>query len=285
MIKVRSGGLVLALPLLTFIALFFFVPMGLILGQSVLGYASGRVVFDFTAKHYISLFADGFYQWILWRTMLQSAATTLFCVVLGYPVALGIARAGHRWRPVLLGLIVAPLLIGGVVRSYGWMLILDSNGLLNNVLVALGVVSEPLQILFTVPGVVVSMVEVLLPFFILPLVGVLSNMNPELENASMSMGASRLQTFVRVTLPLSMPGVIAGASIVFSLALALFVVPRIIGGPSYLVLSTLAYQQISNVGNMPFGAAISATMLLLNVLTLVLINRAAASRARRLAGA
>src|SRR5262249_55430333 len=161
----------------------------------------------------------------------------VLCALLGYPVALGIVRAGERWRPLLVTLILTPLLIGGVVRSYGWILILDEHGVVNGLLRATGIVDKPVVMLFDFFGVLVAMVAVLFPFFILPLMGTLSSIEAGLENAALSLGASRWQAFSRVTLPLSIGGVLAGASIVFSLALNIFIVPRIIGGPSFMVLA------------------------------------------------
>lgn len=270
----------LALPAVGFTLAFFVVPLALLLGYAFLGYARGAVVYEPTLGHFAALLSDPFYLRIIGRTLLVAFATTALCVLLGYPVALGIVRAGQRWRALLVTLVLTPLLIGGVVRSYGWILILDEHGLVNALLRATGIVDAPLELLFNFLGVVVTMVEVLMPFFILPLMGALSGIDPALENAALSMGATRWQAFAQVTLPLSLGGVIAGASIVFSLALNIFVVPRIIGGPSYLVLATLAYQQVGEVGNMPFGSAVAILMLALTLLVVVTVNRLVLARWR-----
>jgi putative spermidine/putrescine transport system permease protein len=273
----------LAAPAVVFTIVFFVVPLLQLLGNSVLGYSQGEIVHRATFANYAALFGDPFYLGIIGRTVLVAVATTACCILLGYPVALGIVRADKRWRPLLVTLVLMPLLIGGVVRSYGWILILDERGLVNSTLMAAGLTDQPLQMLANFGGVVVTMVEVLLPFFVLPLMGALSGIDPALENAALSMGASRWQTFTRVVLPLSLAGVIAGGSIVFSLALNIFVVPQIIGGPSYLVLSTLAYQQVGTVGNIPFGSAVAALMLALTLLILIAVNRALVARYRHAA--
>jgi putative spermidine/putrescine transport system permease protein len=270
----------LALPAVGFTLAFFVVPLVLLLGYAFLGYARGAVVYQPTLGHFAALLGDPFYLRIIGRTLLVAFATTALCVLLGYPVALGIVRAGQRWRALLVTLVLTPLLIGGVVRSYGWILILDEHGFVNALLAATGIVDAPLELLFNFFGVVVTMVEVLMPFFILPLMGALSGIDPALENAALSMGATRWQAFARVTLPLSLAGIIAGASIVFSLALNIFVVPRIIGGPSYLVLATLAYQQVGEVGNMPFGSAVAILMLALTLAVVVTVNRLVLARWR-----
>jgi putative spermidine/putrescine transport system permease protein len=277
-LKRQSLLAALALPALGVTLAFFAVPLVVLLAYSFMGYARGEVVREATLAQYQALLGDAFYLRIIGRTLLIAAATTLLCVLLGYPVAWHIVRARPRWRPLLLTLILTPLLIGGVVRGYGWILILDERGLVNALLLATGIVDQPLKLLFNFLGVVVTMVEVLIPFFILPLIGSLSAIDPLVERAALSMGASYRQAFLKVILPLSLPGVVAGASIVFSLALNIFVVPRIIGGPSYLVLATLAYQQVGEVGNMPFGSAIAAIMLALTLLIVAAVNLAVGRR-------
>jgi putative spermidine/putrescine transport system permease protein len=265
-------------PAVALVVGFFLVPLALLFVYSFLGYSQGQVRYAPTAGQYLTLLGDPFYLRIIGRTLAVSLVTTALSIVLGYPVAVGIVRADRRWRPVLLTLVLTPLLIGGVVRGYGWILILDEHGMINSLLSSLGLIHQPLKMLFNFGGVVVTMVEVLMPFFILPLMGTLSNIDPALQRASLSMGASHMQTFLRVTLPLSLAGVIAGGSIVFSLALNLFIVPRIIGGPSYLVLATLAYQQVGEVGNLPFGSAVAMLMLALTAVIVVGINRALLTR-------
>lgn len=272
--RLRLWGLSAVAPALVLVLLFFLAPLGLLLSYSVLRYAGGTVVYAPTLANYAALLVDPFYLGIMGRTFAVALTTTLLSVLLGYPIAWQIARTRSRWRPVMIVCVVAPLLVGGVVRGYGWMLILDERGLVNGLLQALGLIEAPVKLMFNFAGLVITMVEVLLPFFILPLVGVLSSLDPALEAAALSMGASRLQTFRKVTLPLSLVGVVAGASIVFSLAANIFVIPRIIGGPSYLVLSTLAYQQIGGVGNWPFGSAVATVMLGATLVILIAGNRA-----------
>jgi len=269
-------------PAVAFALVFFLAPLALLLGYSFLGYANGEIVARATLTQYAALLGDPLYQRIVGRTLLVALATTALCMLLGYPVALGIVRAEPRWRPLLLTLVLTPLLIGGVVRSYGWILILDERGLLNRALLATGLVEHPLQLLFNFAGVVAAMVEVLIPFFILPLMGSLSRIDPLLESAARGLGASRLKTFLSVTLPLSLAGVTAGGVIVFSLALNIFVVPRIVGGPRFLVLATLAYQQVGEVGNLPFGSAVAGLMLVLTFSSVALVNRILLARYRHL---
>lgn len=278
----HSVMLSLASPAVVFIVACFLAPLALLAGYSLFGYAGGQIDYSVTLSEYAQLLGDPFYLRIMARTLLVSLAVTIACGVLGYPVAYGIMRARPRWRPVLLLLVLTPLLIGGVVRSYGWILILDDRGFLNRVLIGLGFIDHPLTMLHNFGAVTATMAEVLIPFFILPLMGALSSIDPMLERASLSMGASGIQTFLSVTFPLSMTGVIAGSSIVFSLALNIFVVPQLIGGPSYLMLATLAYQQVGQVGNLPFGAAIAMLMLAVTFLIVAAINWMLRTRFRHL---
>lgn len=265
-------GAVSIAPGLFFMAVCFFIPLVLLLGYSFFGYEAGEVTYRPTLANYAALLGSSFYWHIILRTFLVAVVSTLLTVVLGYPVAYQLARTRTRFRPLLVLFVVAPLLIGGVVRGYGWILILDQQGVINSLLLGLHIVDRPVQMLFNFFGLVVTMVEVLLPFFILPMIGVISNIDPAVERAAISVGASRTQTLMRVTLPLSASGIAAGASIVFSLASSIFVIPQIIGGASYLLLSTLAYQQIGTVGNWPFGSTVSVVMLLITLAVLAAGN-------------
>lgn len=267
-------------PALAFTLVFFVAPLALLLAYSLFAFSGGEVTYRLTLANYVALLGSGFYVNIILRTFLVALVTTLICVVLGYPVAWQIARSGSWLRALMVLGIVMPLLIGGVIRGYGWILILDRGGAINHAMLAFGLVQSPLPMLYNFFGVTLTMVEVLLPFFVLPLVGVLSNIDPALERAALSMGASRLQTFLRVSLPLSAGGIVAGASIVFSLAASIFVIPQIIGGPSYLLLSTLAYQQIGSVGNWPFGSAVLVLILVITLTVLSVGNRMVAGNLR-----
>jgi putative spermidine/putrescine transport system permease protein len=273
----RRGAAALA-PGLVLMAACFFLPLALLLAYSFLGYRAGEVVYRPTLANYASLLGSAFYWRIILRTVAVAAVSTGLTVVLGYPLAYQLARTRSRLRPLLVLFVVAPLLIGGVVRGYGWILILDRQGVVNSLLLGLHIVDRPVPLLFNFAGLVITMVEVLLPFFILPMIGVITNIDPAVERAAISVGAGRLRTFVHVTLPLSAAGVAAAASIVFSLASSIFVIPQIIGGASYLLLSTLAYQQIGMVDNWPFGSAVSAVMLAIALAVVAAVNAVAARR-------
>jgi putative spermidine/putrescine transport system permease protein len=198
---------------------------------------------------------------------------------LGYPVAFGLARGRHRWRSALRLFVVAPLLVSVVIRTYGWIVLLASNGVVNQALLWLHLVDEPVKFMFTYTGVTIGLVHFALPVAILSLVGVIEAVDPALEEAARSLGAGPVQTFLRVTLPLTLPGIAAGSMLVFSLTVAAFVTPALMGGPSLVVLSTLIYQTMTVTLEWGFGAAV-ATILLVVATGLFLGYQRLLARAR-----
>lgn len=204
---------------------------------------------------------DGYYGTILLRTIRIATLTTLVCLVLGYPLALAVSRSRGGWRTLQLLLIVSPLFVSVVVRAYGWILLLGNRGLVNNVLMTVGLLDEPLRLLHTEGAVVVALVEALLPFMALSLVAVLDRLEPELEDAARSLGASPTTTFVHVTLPLSLPGALAGAILVFMVSLGSYATPALVGGARIRVMVTEIYTQATTVFNWPLAASLSLTLL------------------------
>ena len=265
--------LTIMFPTLMILLVFFVLPLILLLFLGFMEYQRGQIIYQFSLSNFTRFFFSQLYLMILMRTFVVAIVVTFLCILLGYPIAYGLARYESRFKGLLILMVVAPLLIGGVVRGYGWMLLLDKGGLVNGFLIKLNILQDPIEFLYTLKGLMIGMVEVLLPFFILPMIGVIKNVDPLLERAARSMGATGVQTFTQVTLPLTLGGIITGGSIVFSLAASIFVIPRIIGGPSYLVLSTLAYQQIQTTGNWPFGCAIATLMLTITGIILLVSNR------------
>ena len=260
-------------PALTILMVFFILPLTLLLFLGFMEYKRGQIVYHFTLSNFARFFLDPLYLGILLRTFVVALMSTFLCILLGYPIAYSLARYESRFKGLLILLVVAPLLIGVVVRGYGWMLLLDKGGLVNGLLIQWSILRDPIEFLYTLKGLIIGMVEVLLPFFILPMIGVIKNVDPLLERAARSMGATGVQTFAQVTLPLTLGGIITGGSIVFSLASSIFVIPRILGGPSCLLLSTLTYQQIQTTGNWPFGCAIATVMLIITAAILLVSNR------------
>ena len=220
---------------------------------------------------------DPYFLGILWRTLRIAGLTTAGCLLLGYPVALAIARSRGWRRAVQLGLVITPLFVSVVVRTYGWVLLLGRRGPINGLLTLSGLREEPARLLGTETAVVIGLVEALLPFMVLSLEAVIRRMDPALEEAARGLGASALGAFWRVTLPLSAPGAAAGSMLVFMVAMGSYATPALLGGSQVRVMVTEIYTQMTAVFNWPLGAALA--------LGLLVVSLACVSGAAKLAGA
>ena len=251
----------LAGPLAVFVVLFLVPLVSLFVGSFfAFDRVTGRVG-GFTVANYAKFLGDPFYLDILVRTLRLGLCVTATALVLGYPVALALARARGRLRAYLMLGILAPLLVSVVVRTFGWLVILGPNGLVNSTLTALGVVSEPVRLLYTETAIVLGLTHVFLSFMVLSIAAALERIDPALIRAAHNLGASERQTFLRVVLPLSLPGVAAGCLIVFTLATSAFITPALLGGPRVKVMSFLAYQQTLLLSDWPYGSAIAFVLL------------------------
>ena len=215
------------------------------------------------------------------RSLGFAALTVLLCLILCYPVAFWVARLPQRARLFCLFLVTLPFFSSLIVRLYAWLLILKPSGLLNQTLLATGLIQTPLEILYTQSAVVLGLVYVMVPFMFLPLYSAIDNLDRSLIEASMDLGANRLQTFVKVVLPQTMPGIIGGSVIVFIPAVGNFIVPDVLGGAKGLMVGNLVEQQFLSARNWPFGAALS--MIVMGVVLAALLY--ASARARRAAHA
>ena len=211
--------------------------------------------------NYSKFFGDGFYLGVLGRTLRLAVVTVAISAVLGYVVAYQLVKLSAHARAILTLIVAAPLLISVIARTFGWIVVLGPNGLINRLLGFAGLTADPLPLLFTEPTIVVGLVHVLLPYMILSIAASLERIDPALLRAARSLGASPAVAFLRVTLPLSSPGLVAGCLIVFALASASFVTPAILGGSQLKVTSALVYQQSLVLLNWPFSAAIAVIML------------------------
>jgi putative spermidine/putrescine transport system permease protein len=255
----------LAVPILIFLAIFFFYPAINLLFFSLLTQdAKGVVGPPLTAAHYTRFFEVDLYLRVFWNTLRISLVTSAFAIVLGYPVAIVMARSGPIVSRIIALIVIAPLIVSVVVRSYGWQLILANTpaGLLNWVLMSLGITSEPLAILYSETAVVIGSLHVFFPMMVLPLASALGKIDPNLEDCARTLGAPWWKVFLRVTLPLSVPGLVAGFTLVFSLTAGSFVTPVILGGTTATMLGNLIEQQIFVVYDWPFGAAIAVVLVL-----------------------
>lgn len=220
----------------------------------------------FTLENYVRFLVEPYFQEVLLTTLGLSLLCTLSALVLGYPVAYFLARTQSRFKSLMLIIILFPLLIGNVVRAAGWMAFLGRGGIMNYVLLQTGIISEPLELLFTPLAVYMGMLGVTLPFMILTLQGVLENIDSNLISAAQNLGASPATSFRRVVLPLSMPGVAAGSVLVFMLSMNAYATPVLLGGSSFKMMSPILYSQISVASNWPFGSALAFILILVTLI-------------------
>ena len=273
----RPNGLaVFILPSALLFALFFFLPIGLMALMSVL---TGNPVVApkvaFTTRHYARMIDDPFYLEVIWTTIRIGLVTTLVALAIGYPLAHWMARIKSRTgHALLLMAVLAPMLTGIVVRTFAWMTLLSDKGVVNQTLMSLGVIGQPLKLMYTETGIVVGLVHIYVPFMVLTLTGVIGRIDERLEQAAENLGASPLRAFLEVTLPLSLPGILAGSLLVFALAISAYVTPILLGGFQIMTLPILIYQQISANFNVGFAAALGIVLLMLSLGLVVAYNRA-----------
>jgi putative spermidine/putrescine transport system permease protein len=260
----------LLLPALLVLLAFFALPLGTILVYSVGRSAPGSIYIpDLTLANYAALFETPVYVKVMLRTLRIGLVVTLLALVIGYPYAYLMAR-GRPWlRSALLLAVLLPLLVSVVVRTYGWMVVLGLDGPVNTLLLAVGLVQQPVKFLFNETGIVIGLLHVFFPFMVLPLSSVLQKVDPQLEDAARTLGAGAFTVFRRVTLPLSVPGIAAGSMLVFTLSVAAYVTPALMGGAGINVMATLVAQQILVLVNWPLGAAVAVMLV---VITLVVVT-------------
>ena len=216
----------------------------------------------FILRNWHDVFTDGYYREMFGRTIRIALWVTAICAVVGAPEAYILSRMSARWRGIFLLAILGPLLISVVARTLGWALLFGgATGVVNQGLMKLGLISRPLPFMFTETGMIVALSHVLVPFMVLSVWAALQRLDPQVENAARSLGASHATVLTRVVLPQAMPGVLSGAIIVFSLAASAFATPAIIGGRRLKVASTLAYDEFLNTLNWPLGAAVAVLLL------------------------
>ena len=255
-------------PGLGWLALFLLVPVGLVAVYSLFERGTyGGVVFDFTLDNFLRA-ADPLYVGVLLTSAKIAGIATVAAILLGYPAAYAIARGPRRRQTLLLFLVMLPFWSNYLIRTYAWIVLLNREGLANQGLRTLGYQGEPIDMLYTQATVIVGLVYNYLPFVILACYAPLSRMNPELTEASRDLGASAWTTFRRVTLPQSVPGIVAGAVFVFVLSIGNFVTPALLGGGQFQMIGNLIYAQFLTANDWPFGAALSMVLIAIMMLLL-----------------
>lgn len=277
-------------PVTLFLGIFFLIPLATIAAYSFLTPGLyGGVEWGFYHWNYGRIFgwADGLievfepvYLQILGRSLMLAVVTVILCLLICYPVAFWVSRLPQKWRMFFLFLIALPFFASLIVRLYAWLLILKPSGLLNSVLMGLGLISEPLDILYTQAAVVLGMVYIFLPFMFLPLFSSIDTLDRGLIEASGDLGAKPWQTFFKVVLPMTTPGIIGGSIIVFIPAVGNFIVPDVLGGAKGLMTGNLIEQQFLSSRNWPFGSALAMVVMAVVLLALLAFG----ARARKAGG-
>jgi putative spermidine/putrescine transport system permease protein len=271
------------LPSVSFLAIFFALPAIALTTYSFLTQSpQGIVGLPVTLEHYRHFFGTPLYAHVLWTTLRISLCVTVIAALLAYPVALVMVRSGPMAARVITIIVIAPLVVSVVVRTYGWQVILGSGptGVLNWILLSTGLIRAPLRLLYTEGAVVVGSLHVFFPIMVLPLASALGKIDPSIEDAAKTLGANSWRSFRRITLPLSLPGLAVGCTLVFSLTAGSFVTPAILGGTSAQMLGMLVDQQILVVYDWPFGATV-ATVLVAIVLSINIISMRLLDRSKR----
>ena len=226
----------------------------------------------FTLYKYIEFFKDEYYLGILIRTLRISIVSTIVCIILGTPTAYYISRCNKKWRSLLIAISIFPLLTNSVVRSFAWINILGKNGVINTIFLKLGLINEPLTLLYTEFSIIIGTIYLFLPLMIITVVGVMENIDNDMMEAAESLGANRIKAFIKVILPMSLPGIIVGGVLVFTGALTAYTTPQLLGGNKNLVLATFIYQKAMSVGDWTGASVIATIMIIITVLVIKLLN-------------
>lgn len=261
----------LAVPYVVWVILMILLPMLLILFYAFTTSGNEIVNFTFTFDHFIRFFTDQDFLLILWRSLIIAFKTTIICVLLGYPIAYFIARSSDRVRNILVLAITLPTWINMLVRTYAWIGLLSDGGILSTILGFFGMGDT--ELLYTESAVLLGMVYNFIPFMILQINTSLCKMDHSLLEASADLGANKVQTFLRVTFPLSLSGVISGIALVFLPAVSSFFISKLLGGGQFFLIGNVIENQFITVGEWNFGSAISMIMAVIMMLCMYLIRR------------
>ena len=276
--RVPAHWLLVAVPAAVLLA-FFVLPNALLLSASVLKSEAQQLTSDVTLDNYTFLLTRPLYLQVLLRTFVVGVAVAAIDIVLAFPLAYFLVRTTSRWKGLLIALSLAPLLASVIVRTYGWYIILNRFGVANDVLMGLGLTSQPIPLMPGTGAIIVGLAHALLPYAVLTIMGSLGGINPHLEQAAMSLGANHARTFRHVVLPLSMPGVIGGFVLVFSIAISAYATPAILGGPATQVAATAIYQFMISLLDWSLGSALAVILIGSSLLLLYAAARMGARRA------
>jgi spermidine/putrescine transport system permease protein len=266
-------GWLLMSPLLAWLILFVIAPAAILVVYSFCTRdALGQVVFEFNLNNYKRVL-DPIYIRILFRSLLYAGLTTILCIIIGYPVAYFIGRARENIRNLLLILVMIPFWTSFLIRTYSWITILKSEGLMNGLLLSTGLIAFPIEIMYTPTAVIIGLVYAYLPFMILPIYGSVEKLDNALVEAAMDLGAGPLRAFSSVIIPLTWPGMVAGILLVFVPALGMFAITDLMGGARVPMVGNVIQNQFLQARDWPFGSALGVTLMSMFVLAFWLTSR------------
>lgn len=267
--KKHLGVLATVGPTIVWLGIFLFIPLAYVILMTLLTKnAYGGVDFVFTLENYKNLFNSEYLR-VFWDSIWLSFQTTVICLLVGYPFAYILANAPKRWKSFLVMLLMLPFWTNSLIRTYGWNTLLRTEGIINHFLQGIGLIKQPLEMLYTDGAVLLGMVYALLPFTVLPLYTSIEKLDRSLLEAGSDLGASRVHVFTRIILPLTMPGIFAGSIQTFIPSLGFFFISDMMGGAKTMYIGNLIKNQFLSARNWPFGAALSIVLI---VITLVLMK-------------
>ena len=232
--------------------------------------STGPYLPGFTLENYIFNLTDPFYWEIMFETVAQGVLTVVICLLLAYPVAYRLARGNSRHKGFWYTLVISPLLVGVVIRCYGWLVLLADKGLINDGLLSLGLIDAPLPLMYNRLGTMIGMIQVYLPYMVISLTGSIQAVNPELDYTARSLGASRFTAFRKITLPMSLPGILSGSIMVFVLTISSYAIPILLGGNRIVTTPLLIVQNTLEAFDWPGGASMAVIMFVVVVTLLTL---------------
>ncbi|MEB2629527.1 ABC transporter permease [Peribacillus frigoritolerans] len=256
----------LLLPGVLFLTIFMIIPILMTIGTTFFHEGGG-----FSIQGYLDFFQDRYFIEILLTTLRVSLFTTIICILLGFPAAYYISKLKQRKKAIMLLLTIFPLLTSPVVRSFSWMVIIGKNGVVNKLLMGMGLIEKPLDILYTPTAIIIGLVHLFLPLIIVTLVGVMENIETDLLKAAESLGASRLAVFSKVIIPLSLPGLVIGSILVFVGSFTAYTTPALLGGKQR-VISTFLYQNAITLNEWQVASIVATIMIAVTVLIISIMN-------------
>ncbi len=269
-----KNGKYMVLPTVIWLSVFFVIPLLIVVAVSFASRTPyGQVIFNWTFSNY-TRFLEPLYLSIFADTLVVAVVTTIITILMGYPLAYAISQLPKKWQQPGLILVMIPFWINFLIRSYAWVIILRTQGVLNTLLIKFGLITQPLQLLYNDMAVLLGMVYGMLPFMVLPIYVSLEQLDRRLLEAASDLGASPMTAFRKITLPLTMPGIAAGTILVFISSLGMFVVPDVMGGAKAALVGNLIQNQFLSARDWPFGGALSIVLAALSLILIILYNKA-----------